>query len=85
MGRGSANLLGLLGQNPRQSIGGYFQERLPSPYSMRSLKSIYFCCPQMFNVNVPSNIELLAGDPPLELQSNAIATLANAQIPGTDI
>ena len=39
----------------------------------------------MFNVNVPSNIELLAGDPPLELQSNAIATLANAQIPGTDI
>ncbi len=27
---------------------------------------------------------MLAGDPLLELQSNAISTLANTQIPGTD-
>ena len=33
-GRGSAHLLQLQGQNPRRTIGGYFQLRLPSPYSV---------------------------------------------------
>ena len=33
---------------------------------------------------IPGNIDLLCGDPLLELQANAINTLANTQIPGTD-
>jgi cellulose biosynthesis protein BcsQ len=36
------------------------------------------------NPSIPANITLLAGDPLLELQSNAINTLANTTIPGTD-
>ena len=36
------------------------------------------------NAAIPSNVDLLAGDPLLELQSNAINTLANTQIPGTN-
>ena len=34
LGEGSANLLALQKKSLRKSIGGYFQQRLPSPYSM---------------------------------------------------
>lgn len=37
-----------------------------------------------FSNAVLSNIQLICGDPLLELQSNAINILANNQIPGTD-
>ena len=33
-GNGSQNLLSMQSRDPRQSIAGYFQKRLPSPYSM---------------------------------------------------
>ena len=37
-----------------------------------------------YNRSVPENIRLICGDPMLELQTNAMNTLANTQIPGTD-
>ncbi|EAS7392394.1 ParA family protein, partial [Salmonella enterica subsp. enterica serovar Oranienburg] len=37
-----------------------------------------------FNEHIPANISLICGDPLLELQANAINTLANQQIPGTN-
>ncbi len=40
--------------------------------------------PYTVNQYVPINVDLICGDPLLELQSNAINTLANTQIPGTD-
>jgi cellulose biosynthesis protein BcsQ len=40
--------------------------------------------PADFNRAVPSNIDLVCGDPMLELQANAINTLSNTQIPGTN-
>jgi hypothetical protein len=40
--------------------------------------------PSKFNWQVPTNIDLVCGDPLLELQANAINTLSNTQIPGTD-
>lgn len=83
MGGGSNNLDSLHGATPRVSVGGYFEQRLPSPYSMPSLNvNDFLCIPSHFNSGIAKNIKLLAGDPLLELQSNAIATLANAQIPG---
>jgi len=86
LGNGSQNLMSLQNQNPRKSIGGYFQARLPSPYSMPSglAPESFLCKPESFNPNVPQNIDLVAGDSVLELQSNAIATLAIAQIPGVE-
>ena len=45
-------------------------------------RGFYICEPHSFNSAVSKNISLVAGDPLLELQSNAIATLANNQIPG---
>ena len=82
---GGAKLLQQQGRVPRCSLGGYFQIRLPSPYSVPSFKAHdYITKPSGQNASIPTNISLVCGDPLLELQSNAINTLSNAQIPGTD-
>lgn len=82
---GGAELLKQQGKIPRCSIGGYFQIRLPSPYTAPSFSPYnYIMTPQTVNPSIPSNVSLVCGDPLLELQSNAINTLSNAQIPGTD-
>ena len=82
---GSSNLLQRQGLVPRCTVGGYFQMRLPSPYAPPSFNSRDFITtPSQYNSNIPKNVDLLCGDPLLELQANALNTLANAQIPGTD-
>jgi len=85
VGNGGDNLLALHNFSPRKSIGGYFQSRLPSPFiSSGIIPENYISKPHEFNQKIPENVDLIAGDPLLELQSNAMATLANAQVPGTD-
>lgn len=82
---GSEALLMRQGANPRATIGGYFQLRLPSPYSVPTFNPRdYLTRPQQYNSYIADNIDLLCGDAMLELQSNAISTLANNQIPGTN-
>jgi cellulose biosynthesis protein BcsQ len=82
---GSDKLLAKQGQMPRCSIGGYFQLRLPSPYTVPVFDPVDFITtPHDTNPNVPSNIDLVCGDPLLELQANAVNTLANNQIPGSN-
>ncbi len=84
-GSGSSRLLQQQGQTPRRSLGGYFQLRLPAPYNTPQFRpQDYITVPSTFNGAIPSNIALVCGDPLLELQSNAINTLSNTQIPGTD-
>lgn len=82
---GSRNLLRLQNENPRATIGGYFQLRLPSPYSIPKFnQNDFLATPNKYNSYIPENIDILCGDALLELQSNAISTLANNQIPGTN-
>lgn len=82
---GSKNLLARQGEIPRATIGGYFQERLPSPYTAPTINHAdYITTPSDYNDAIPQNVDLVCGDPLLELQSNAISTLANTQIPGTN-
>jgi len=82
---GSKNLLAIQGRMPRCSVGGYFQVRLPSPYNVpRFTSQDFITTPASFNRLIPTNIDLVCGDPLLELQSNAINTLSNTQIPGTN-
>ncbi|MBY0338142.1 MAG: ParA family protein, partial [Acetobacteraceae bacterium] len=84
-GNGSGNLLKVQGAPVRASVGGYFQTRLPQPYQPINISyKDYITWPALYNANVPENIDLVCGDPLLELQSNAMSTLANNQIPGTD-
>lgn len=82
---GSKVLLMRQGATPRATIGGYFQLRLPSPYSAPVFNpKDFLTTPNQYNTYIPDNIDLLCGDAMLELQSNAISTLANNQIPGTN-
>ncbi len=82
---GSDHLLEIQGGLVRGTVGGYFQLRLPSPYSAPAFDAHdYITKPSEHNDTVPKNIDLVAGDPLLELQTNAISTLANTQIPGTN-
>ena len=89
--KGGNNLLNLHKLEHRVSIGGYFQRRLGEPLMDRNNRFLqpenltqFLCSPCKKNQNIPDNIKLIAGDPILELQSNAISTLANAQVPGTN-
>lgn len=84
LGNGAGNLNNLYGEK-RKSVGGYFQDRLPSPFTMPEINPHeYIIKPVIYNPSIPENVSLLAGDPIVELQTNAIATLANTQLPGTD-
>ncbi|MEN9665529.1 MAG: hypothetical protein RLZZ326_1892 [Planctomycetota bacterium] len=85
VGTGSTSLLTMHRSNPRRSVGGYFQARLPSPYAVPAITPAdYIVAPQALNTRIPINIDLIPGDGIVELQANAIATLANTQIPGTN-
>lgn len=83
--KGSERLLERQGLVPRCSVGGYFQLRLPAPYSPPAFNAHDFITkPNNYNKGVPANVDLVCGDPILELQANAVNTLANNQIPGTN-
>ncbi len=82
---GSDHLLKRQGKRPRCTIGGYFEVRLPSPYAAPSFDAQNFVTtPSDLNSQIPKNIDMICGDPLLELQANAMSTLANNQIPGTN-
>lgn len=82
---GSAKLLERQGLVPRCSIGGYFDARLPAPFAPPPFDAWDFLTsPKDYNEMVPANIDLLCGDPLLELQAIAMNTLANADLPGVN-
>ncbi|MDP2681221.1 MAG: ParA family protein [Deltaproteobacteria bacterium] len=82
---GSEKLLERQGRVPRCSLGGYFQLRLPSPYAPPAFNAQDFITkPSEYNGAISSNIDLVCGDPLLELQANAVNTLANGNIPGVN-
>ncbi len=84
--KGSEKLLERQGLVPRCSLGGYFQLRLPSPYAPPSFDAHDFITkPNNYNKAISPNIDLVCGDPLLELQANAVNTLSNQQIPGTNV
>src|SRR6266700_4362844 len=83
--KGSEKLLERHGHVPRCSLGGYFQLRLPSPYAPPAFNARDFISkPNSYNRGIPLNIDLVCGDPLLELHANAVNTVANQNIPGTN-
>jgi len=82
---GSANLLQRHGMTPRCSIGGYFDARIPSPFSPPNFDAhSYITHVHDYNQTIPANIDLVCGDPLLELQAIAMNTLANIDLPGVN-
>lgn len=83
---GSKRLLERQGLTPRCSIGGYFDSRLPAPFSPPPTidTASYITKPSTYNPVLPTSIDLVCGDPLLELQAIAMNTLANADLPGVN-
>lgn len=82
---GSKKLLERQGLTPRCTIGGYFDSRLPEPFARPNVAAHdYITTPSEYNPAVPENIDLICGDPLLELQSIAMNTLANVDLPGVN-
>jgi len=80
--RGSDVLLARQGEATRRTIAGYFEQRLPTPYQAPTINpDAYISHPADYNGFIPTNVDLVAGDPLLELQSNAMFTLANTALP----
>ena len=80
---GAANLEIMYQNNPRKSIGGYFQERMQSPFQMPTLDiNTFISTPHDLVDNIPENISLIAGDRLVELQSSFISSLTANKMPG---
>lgn len=82
-GHGSNLLRESQGRIPRCSIGGYFDYRLSSPFTVPNFDaSNFITVPSKTNQYIAPNLDLVCGDPLLELQAIAMNTLANNDIPG---
>jgi cellulose biosynthesis protein BcsQ len=85
LGNGGTNLGNLTTPTSSCTIGGYFQERLSNPFNVPVINSaLYTSNPSAVNGQIPVNIDLIAGDRIVELQSNSISALSITQIPGVD-
>jgi len=83
VGKGSKELHSLHDQEPRKSVGGYFQMRLLQPYTPLTFDSKdYIISPYKYNENIPRNVDMLLGDPLLELQATGMTDLSNTKLPG---
>lgn len=79
---GGAALQGLAAENVPRTIGGYFQFRLPSPFAVPQIDANQFISnPSAVNVQIPRNVDLVAGDRIVELLSNSMSSLAISAIP----
>lgn len=80
-GSGAAALAKLLAKTQRRTIGGYFDDRIVSPHALSGTETsvIHQVCD--FNQHIPDNMYLVAGDPSLEIQSQAINQIAAQTLP----
>lgn len=74
-GSGAKHLSNLLAKSPRQTIGGYFDQRIASPHGKTGTETSFLTSAHTHNANLPKNLFLVAGDPSLELQAQAITRL----------
>lgn len=85
VGNGGNHLETLCQSNPRKTVGGYFENRIQSTFSHSVFASQdYVSKPSIFNPNIPGNVDLLAGDRLVEIQSTSFSSLANTQLPGVN-
>ncbi len=80
-GTGSAELVKLLSMTPRKTIGGYFDQRITSPHAKTGTEANFIIDLKSINGHIPGNIFLIAGDPSLELQTQAINQIAAQTLP----
>ncbi|HEX4112781.1 MAG TPA: ParA family protein [Stellaceae bacterium] len=82
-GDGAKHLNDLLEKTPRQTIGGYFDQRITSPHAKTGTELSFLTPLSGYNAHLPPNLLLVAGDPSLELQAQAINQIAAQTLPPT--
>lgn len=80
-GNGAAQLNALLQATPRQTIGGYFDQRINQPHSKIGTELSFLVQASNVNHSLPPNVFLIAGDPSLEVQTQAINQIAGQTLP----
>ena len=80
-GAGAEALTKLLNGPQRQTIGGYFDSRLEQPHRPTGLEANFPVKVKDLNCRIPENLFLVAGDPSLEVQAEAINQIANQSLP----
>jgi cellulose biosynthesis protein BcsQ len=78
---GATALTQLLAKSPRQTIGGYFDQRVRSPHSKTGTELSFLVDPRVYNPELPPNVRMVAGDPSLEVQAQAINQIAAQTLP----
>jgi cellulose biosynthesis protein BcsQ len=80
-GAGADELDKLLKLSSRKSIGGYFDQRINQPHSKTGTESSFLLAASKINKNLPTNLYAVAGDPSLEVQTQAINQIAAQTLP----
>lgn len=80
-GTGTTNLDALLAKQPRQTIGGYFDARITQPHARTGTEVSFLIQAETFNRNLPRNVFIVAGDPSLELQTQAMNQISAQTLP----
>ncbi len=81
-GPGAQALQNLLDESPRRkTIGGYLDERIESPHKITGNETDYLLHAHDINSGLDENIYLIAGDPSLEIQAQAINQIAAQTLP----
>lgn len=76
---GERNLAKIATTNPRQTISGYVEQRIISPYQNPRVGSRFVTNVNALNKQVPKNLFLVVGDEELEVQTSRVS---NATRPG---
>ena len=67
--------------NERKTIGGYFDKRIKTPHNKTGNESSYVIETTEHNPNLPKNLFLIAGDPSLEIQAQAMNQISGQSLP----
>jgi cellulose biosynthesis protein BcsQ len=82
-GNGGKELAKLLSKTPRQTIGGYFDQRINRPHDKTGTELSFLIDLKQVNPRMPANLRLIAGDPSLEVQTQAMNQIAAQGLPPT--
>lgn len=80
-GKGASQLEDLLSASSRRTVGGYFDERITSPHTTTGNETNYLLKADAYNDHLEDNVYLVAGDPSLEIQAEAINQIAGQTLP----
>lgn len=80
-GKGALALEGILNQENRKTLGGYFDKRISMPDSKTGDESDHLLNVNKYADSLPNNLWLVCGDPSLELQVQSINQAASQDLP----